>query len=246
MKLDDIRVNGAELHYLERGTGQPLVLIHGGLGDYRSWDHQLPALSQHFRVVSYSRRYSYPNANRVIAPDHSVFTEADDLAALITRLELGRVHLVGHSYGAFTALVLGLKRPRTVRTLVLAEPPVHGLIRSTAEGGDLFDQIGRNVWRPVKAAFERGDPHDAVRIFTDGIGGPGYFESLPANVRAARLENARALRALLQSSDSFPPLPAEALRGLAMPTLIVEGEKTIRIHQLVDDELLHYIPAVSA
>src|SRR5688572_11101089 len=93
-----IRVNGVELHYVERGTGQALVLVHGGLGDYRSWEAQLGPFSQRFRVVSYSRRYSYPNRNRVIAPDYSVFAEAEDLAALIGRLQLDGAHLVGHSY----------------------------------------------------------------------------------------------------------------------------------------------------
>jgi hypothetical protein len=90
MEPQKIHVNGVELHYIEQGTGEPLVLVHGGTGDYRYWEPQLGPFSQHFHVVSYSRRYSYPNRNPVIAPDHSVFAEAEDLATLISQLKLGR------------------------------------------------------------------------------------------------------------------------------------------------------------
>src|SRR5687768_18241422 len=111
MTLRRIHVNGVELHYIERGAGEALVLVHGGVADYRYWESQLEPFSRQFRVFSYSRRYSYPNENPNITPDHSVFAEAEDLSALISRLQLGRVHLIGHSYGAFTALVLALQRP---------------------------------------------------------------------------------------------------------------------------------------
>jgi len=103
-----IRVRGVELHYIEQGQGEPLILLHGGQGDYRSWEPQMKVLSPQFRVISYSRRYNYPNNNPLTAKYHSAYTEADDLAAFIRKLKLGRVHLVGTSIGAFTALVLAV------------------------------------------------------------------------------------------------------------------------------------------
>ena len=235
-----IRVNGVELCYTERGTGESLVLVHGGLGDYRYWEAQIEPFCQQYRVLSYSRRYSYPNENPIVPRDHSVVAEAEDLAALVDQLQLGRVHLVGHSYGAYTALALALKRPDMVRTLVMAEPPVLRWIEDVPGGKALIDQIMTAVWQPVKRAFERGDIADAIRIFTDGMGHPGDFESLPAGGRALRLQNARALQALMQSSDAFPKLAREEAR-LPAPTLIVEGDQTSQFHQIVDDELLRRI-----
>ncbi len=136
---------------------------------------------------------------------------------------------------------LALNRPDVARTLVLAEPPVHRWVNDVPGGKALLDQIKTAVWEPVRRAFESGDTEGAIRIFTDGIGGVGYFESLPAGARAARLQNAKAVQALMQSSDAFPALAREELQRLAVPTLIVEGTDTIRIHQVVDDELLRYI-----
>src|SRR6266513_5323138 len=78
--IKNVRVNGIELHYLEKGSGMPVVLIHGGLGDYREWNPQIERISSHYRVIAYSRRYNYPNNNAEI-PDHSATVEARDLAA---------------------------------------------------------------------------------------------------------------------------------------------------------------------
>src|SRR5438477_10627159 len=110
-----IRVRGVELHYIEQGQGEPLILLHGGQGDYRCREPQMKVLSQQYRVISYSRRYNYPNNNPLTATYRSAYTEADDLAAFIRKLKPGRGHLVGTSIGAFTALVLGVTRPEVVR-----------------------------------------------------------------------------------------------------------------------------------
>lgn len=124
------------------------------MGDYRSWEPQLGPFSQHFHVLSYSQRYSYPNRNPVIASDHSAFAEAEDLAALIRQLTLGRVHLVGASHGAYAALVLALQHPEVVRTLVLAEPPVHQWVKDVPGGEAAFEEFMTTVYEPVRRAFE--------------------------------------------------------------------------------------------
>src|SRR5205807_10289625 len=74
--IKNVRVNGVELHYLEKGSGIPVVLIHGGLGDYREWNPQIERISSHYPVIAYSRRYNYPNNNAENSPDHSACIEA--------------------------------------------------------------------------------------------------------------------------------------------------------------------------
>ena len=122
-----IEVNGVQLAVEEQGSGEAIIFVPGGLSDYRSWRPQLDLLSQRYQAISYSRRYQYPH-HPVEGGDSSVTVNAADLAALIDRLGVAPTHIVGHSYGAFTALVCARDHPELVRTLVLGEPPAVPLL----------------------------------------------------------------------------------------------------------------------
>ena len=129
VQTKSVRVDDVSLHYIERGEGTPIVLVHGTLGDYRTWDGQLEAFAKRHRLISYSRRYHYPNEWPTEATDFSVTIHARDLAAFIGALKLPPVHLVGHSYGAFIAFLVARDHPQVVRSLTLGEPPVMPLLK---------------------------------------------------------------------------------------------------------------------
>jgi len=237
-----IRVNGVELHYIERGRGESLILLHGGQGDYRSWGPQIEAFSEHYRVISYSRRYHYPNDNPLTANYRSAYTEADDLAALIHHLKLGRAHLVGTSIGAFTALALAIKHPEMVRSLVLAEPPVHRWAQDDPNGEALYREFITTIWEPAAKAFKANDEQGGMRILVDGFAGARAFDALPPERRAAAMQNVRFFRAATLSPDPFPNLPKDKVKRLRVPALIVTGENTLRIHKFVNEELTRLLP----
>lgn len=54
--IKQVNVNGTELAYVEQGQGQAVVLVLGGVGDYRDWTNQMPAFSARYRVIAYSFR----------------------------------------------------------------------------------------------------------------------------------------------------------------------------------------------
>ena len=240
--LKTIPVNGVELHYLERGTGTPLVLIHGGLGDYREWSAQLPRMSSRYRVIAYSRRYNFPNATREISPDHSALVEAADLAGLIDGLKLGQVHLVGYSYGAFTALLYAVQRPEHLRSLTLAEPPVLKWLPALPGGQIELDRFMQTLWQPAAKAFRRGEPEAALRVACDYFCGKGCYDQMPQEARAALSDNIREWKALTTSRDAFPPLDRELVRKLDVPVLLLTGEKTLAPLRLINAELGRLLP----
>ncbi len=240
--LRALRVRGVELHYVEQGSGEPLILLHGGQGDYRAWAPQMAALSPHFRVISYSRRYHYPNHNLLTATNHSAYVEAEDLAAVIKILGLGHVHLVGTSIGAATALVLATQHPEMVRSLVLAEPPIHGWIRDSVETAEVYRAYMADIQEPAARAFRAGDDTAAMRAFIDGFAGTARFDGLLPEARATIMQNAPAMKALALSTDAFPNVPKSRVRRLSMPILIVTGANTIAIHRLVNEELIRLLP----
>jgi len=237
-----ILVNGVELHYISVGIGDPLILLHGGQGDYRSWGPQIAALSRYYHVISYSRRYNFPNQNPQTSTHFSVLTEAADLAALIKALHLKKVILVGTSMGAATALALAVEHPNMVRSLVLAEPPLLGLARHFPDGPKLYDDFMQRIQDPAREAFAAGNDEAAMRFFVDGFATPGRFDRLAPEARLGVMQNAGFFRMMTRSESPYPDTDRRALWSLRMPVLVITGEKTVEIHRRIDEELTRMIP----
>jgi len=237
-----IIVNGVELHYITAGTGDSLILLHGGQGDYRSWEPQIAELSRFYHVISYSRRYNFPNQNPQTATNFSVLTEAADLGALIKALHLKKVNLVGTSMGAATAMTLAFQQPKLVRSLVLAEPPLLAWARHFPDGPRLYDDFMQHIQEPAREAFAAGNDEAAMRFFVDGFASPGRFDKLTPEARLGVMQNAGFFKMMTRSENPYPEIDRRALRSLQMPVLVITGEKTVEIHRRIDEELTKMIP----
>jgi pimeloyl-ACP methyl ester carboxylesterase len=236
-----IIVNGVELHYISAGTGEPVILLHGGQGDYRSWQPQMAALSRYYHVISYSRRYNFPNQNPQTATNHSALVEAEDLAALIKALRLKKANLVGTSMGAATALTLAIEHPKMVRSLVLAEPPILAWAKHFQDGA-LYEDFMRRIQDPAREAFAAGNDEDAMRYIVDGFAKAGRFDSLSSEARIGVMQNAGFFRMIVRSENPYPDISRRDLFSLRIPVLVITGEKTVEIHRRIDEELSKTIP----
>ncbi len=234
-----VMANGVELTYVEQGQGEPVILVHGSLNDFRSWGFQLPTFAQHYRTVAYSRRDHWPNATQGNAENYDPSMHADDLAALIETLGPGPAHLVGSSHGALTMLLVAARRPELVRTLVLGEPPLLLWLNGVSGGSALLKAFMASAWEPARQALEQGDLEEGVRLFLDGTLGPGAFDQLPPPVRAMMLDNAPTLRQETATPPEtyFSALTCEEASGIRAPALLLTGEFTPAIFRLVNDEL---------
>src|SRR4051794_29350949 len=110
-------VNDLSLYYEEHGSGEPLVLLHGGLGAAELWAPVLPALAAGRRVIAVDLQGHGRTADvdRPFRPE----TMADDVAALIEHLGLERTDVMGYSLGGLVALRTAIQHPERVRRLVL-------------------------------------------------------------------------------------------------------------------------------
>ena len=241
--LKIVRVNDVELHYLEKGSGVPVVLIHGGLGDYREWSAQIGPFSEYYRVVNYSRRYNYPNRNPdPDRPDHSAVVEARDLDAFLDTLKLQRVHLVGYSYGGLTALFFATQHPERLRSLTLAEPPIMKWLPQIPGGEAELDKFMTTMWKPAGEAFRKEQPETALRITCDYFSGKGSYDKLPAEGRRLLMSNIQEWKALTTSQDSFPMVDRDVVRRLKVRTLLITGEKTLNPMRMIIEELSRVMP----
>lgn len=118
---DRIQINGATLEVRERGAGEPIVLVHGAMGDECAAIVTEPALVNHYRVIDYHRR-GWGKSDRLNAP-LSIEQQAADCRAVMHHLGVERAHLVGQSYGGVILLQMALDTPDAVQTLSLLEPP---------------------------------------------------------------------------------------------------------------------------
>lgn len=133
-----IGVNGTELHYVSAGTtGSPVLLVHGFPETWWTFRKLIPLLSAHHRVFAPDLRGFGDSATA--APDHDSATAAQDLVELITRLDLGPVHLTGQDISGATTFRVAATRPDLVRSYTAIETGLPGFgveaLADVAHGG---------------------------------------------------------------------------------------------------------------
>ena len=239
--------NGVELHYVELGKGEPVVFVHGSLSDGSFWNPQLGPFGEKYHAIAYSRRYNQPNLNKPL-PGYSAVGDADDLAGLIKALHLGRVHVIGHSYGAYTALFLAVRHPELVRSLVIVEAPAVSLLdylpgEQAELGKATLDDIRNHMEEPMVAAFRKGDQNAGVAAFINYLSNdPKGWEKWPEEARQDTLRNAHEWGVMLTEGELFPDLKPTAVQKIKAPTLLLSGDKTFEFLKLIDGELGRLIP----
>ena len=230
-----IRANGQELYFEEHGEGPPLVLIMGIGYDSSLWKlHQVPALSERFRVIVFDNRDVGRSSRATRA--YTIADMADDVAGLQDGLEIERAHLVGLSMGSMIAQEFALRHGERVSRIVLVGP-------EAAPARNAFHPI--RAWRWVHEKDESGE------IFAN--------EQFTWLFSSAFLRNSEAVRQTIAFLGSNPhPVEPEAyarqadaylgfdslarLGGIAAPTLVIVGEQDLLTPPWLAREVANAIP----
>lgn len=236
-----LRVNGADLTYVEQGTGTPILFVHGAVTDHRFWDPQRQDIARKYRFVAYSQRYhgtaSWPDQGSA----YTAATHAADLAAFIGELEAGPVHLVGLSYGGTIAAMVARDHPRLLRSLTLAEPGLFNLLADVPEGKPVLAAVG-TTFTEVGQMIKAGEMMRALRRLIEWVDdrNESPFDRLPEPMRRMLEENARTLPLLLVAPPVLD-LTCQSLGAITLPTLVVRGEQTPRQFSLTNERVLSCI-----
>lgn len=218
--MDDfIDVPGGRLNLVDEGSGPPIVLLHAGIANLRSWDAMAPLLvAVGYRVVRYDQR-GFGETTTEAVP----FSNRADVIALLDELGIGRAALVGNSRGGVIAIDTATEFPERIVAVVGVAAGLGGFEgTATPEEEAIFTEAD---------ALEEADPPDVpaiadamVRIWVDGPGQAA--DRVPSTIREAiRDAQTDILRPGRVNGEPIPldPPANDRLDALAMPILAVAG-----------------------
>ena len=223
-KVKNVRVNGYDMAYVERGKGEPLVLVHGALSDYRTWLPLMSELSETNRTIAVSLRHYYPEKWQGEDNDLTMQQHADDLAEFIKALKVGPVNLLGHARGAVVSMVVASKHPELVSKLVLAEPePLKTMLSSNPRAKKKLAEREAKMKEAVKH-YQQGDPEGGLKLLVEYVAGPGSWEATSETRRGTLRDN--SWTQLSSVSDLETPFRCDNAGKISSPILLIGGDRS--------------------
>lgn len=205
--MDTVNVNGVQLAYERRGSGPPMVLLHGYPLDHTTWNEVASLLEDDFDLILPDLRGF--GQSEAIEPQYTISDIAADVAALLDELGIENAHIVGHSMGGYVALSFARNYPERVRGL--------GLISSQALGDSperkdgryaAAEEIMRTGVEPVAESMPaKLSPDDEVQALARDL----ILEQRPIGL-------ANALKAMGERFDS-----TLILQSFRFPVVLVHG-----------------------
>lgn len=232
--MGHVEVDGLRIAYERAGTGPPLILLHGYVGDGpTTWRPQLEGLSDEFTVIAWDA----PGAGASDDPpeDFGMAGYADCLAGFITSLGFDRAHVAGLSFGGALALALHGRHPSIPLSLVLASAYAgwRGSLSAAESERRVTQAMALSALPPdtfvstlLPTMFSEGTGREVIERFGASM---GAFH--PAGFRTMAQAASEDLR--------------EVLPRIAVPTLLVCGADDSRAPRAVAEDLHASIPASS-
>jgi pimeloyl-ACP methyl ester carboxylesterase len=235
--MKQLAVNGVDIAYLDAGKGSAVIVGHCSSASHKEWLPLIEALKSDWRVlapdfIGYGQSQPWP-ATTPFAIDADL-----DVMLAVAKKPRGRLHLVGHSYGAALALEAARRLGPRVKSLTLVEPVSFHLLR--IEGRPEWAEV-EALGRAVLGAVARGDDREAAKSFmTYWLGrtrwwlSPERFKTaIAATIPKVALEFAIAIDAKTTLLD---------YAAIAAPTLLIAGSKTRAPTRAVVDLLAATLP----
>lgn len=218
--MSTLTVDGYPLAYAEAGSGPPVVMIHGTLGDQRSWAAQMAPFGERFRALAVSLRHCWPGQWQE-GGDFTIARNTADIAGFIRGLGAGPVRLVGHSRGGHIAFRVAQHHPDLLSALVLVEP-----------GGELDESLGgappdgnqASAFARAAALIAEGKVEEGLTVVAEHTGGPGAWAKRSEARKAVNRANAGTL--LGQIHEARSPYAKAEVQSIRTRTLLVGGAQS--------------------
>lgn len=229
---DFIDVDGARLHYVDRGSGPVVVLLHGNgvmLQDFEV-SGVLGLAAAHHRVIAFDRP-GFGYSDRPRTTTWTPARQADLLARALAKIGVERAVVVGHSWGTMVALAMALNRPKLVSGLVLLSGYYYGTVRADVVPASLpaipvFGDAMAHTISPLAGAFvgpaavkASFAPAPVLQKFANF---PVALTLRPSQVRATAADTAMMIPAAIALSRRYAELD--------LPVIVMAGEGDLIAH----------------
>ena len=234
------QLDGVKIWYDEHGTGDPLVLMHGGLVDARFFEPNLGALAERFHVYTPERR-GHGHTPDVDGPI-TYQLMADDTIAFLETVVGEPVDLVGHSDGAFVAMLVAMQRPELVKRLVM----ISGGFNKRGEAMPDMEWDVEQLFEFLGPSYGEVSP-DGIDHFKVVATKIGEMAAVEPNLQASDLANVPQRTLVMFSDDdlvtmthvveTYDALPNAELAVVPGTSHFLTQEKPHLVNQLVLDFL---------
>ncbi len=227
--MEKANINGIQIAYTRKGSGKPLVLVHGYPLDHTIWDEVLPLLENDFDIITPDLRGF--GQSDVVESQYKITDMAADIAELLDQLGIEKAAIAGHSMGGYVSLAFARTYPERVLGLGLvasqapADPPEGKQGRYDAAAEIMKTGVG-----PVAESMSvKLTPDERVQTFVRGL----IAEQQPMGL-------AGSLKAMAERDDS-----TSILSGFKFSVAIVHGEEDKLIPVQRAQEIKAAIPHAS-
>jgi pimeloyl-ACP methyl ester carboxylesterase len=201
------------IHYERRGTGAPLLLLHGIGSSSRAFRHQLSELSDRFDLIAWDAP-GYGQSEDPPTAEFAIAEQADRAAQLLEELQLDSAHVLGVSMGGVVAQLLYHRHAARVRSLVLCDTNPGGGALSEPERSERVRQRVENLER--LGAREMARQRAPVLVTSEAS--PVLVQELADIMAEVRPAGYSAAAVALGNTDLTSRLP-----DIRVPTLVVHG-----------------------
>lgn len=228
-----VKANGLNMYYQEYGSGEPLVLLHGGMGVGNDFGHLIPAFSKQFRVITADSRGHGKTDNP--GGKFSYRLMADDVAALVNALELNRPLICGWSDGGQIALELGMHYPDLMKCMVVGaawyqfSQTYQSLLKAIG-----FESPGVVNIERIKQSMPQ--MAEMWRLWHSPIHGPDHWETLATQI------STMWWTPLGYTADDFQQIKTPTLILVGDRDQLVPGEEAIEMYRLIQEAELAIVP----
>ncbi|UYL07232.1 alpha/beta hydrolase [Bdellovibrio sp. SKB1291214] len=195
-----LKVNGTDIYYEMHGTGEPLVLLHGGGSDIHvSFGKGIVALSKHFRVIAFDEQGhgKSPVSDRPFGFENT----AKDIAEALKQLHIEKAKFIGFSNGATTGMYIGILYPDLMSKMVL--------------GSGLYSRKGAppQFWEMMKGATINSMPQELKDAYVK-------VSPRPQDLQKMFEYDSNRMR-------TFKDIPEKSIRAVKVPVLIMQTDQDV-------------------